>query len=674
MRDPERARLKALQAQIRHHDFRYYVLDAPTIPDAEYDRLMRALQALEQQHPEWVDADSPTQRVGAPPARQFETVEHALPMLSLENALNEAEFCAFDQRARERLGREAPICYTAEPKFDGLAISLRYEEGWLVRAATRGDGLQGEDVTDNVRTIGAIPERLAADNPPQVLEARGEIIMTRSEFAALNARAARAGERTFVNPRNAAAGSLRQKDPRVTAARKLHFYAYGLGECQGADLPGSHHATLEWLADLGLPVTDLVRTCTGLEAALKFHKEILAQRDRLDFDIDGVVFKVDDLDDQKILGQVSRAPRWAIAWKFPAEEMTTRLVGVDFQVGRTGALTPVARLEPVFVGGVTVSNATLHNMDEVRRKDVHIGDTVIVRRAGDVIPEIVSVVPERRPEDTKTITLPEQCPECGSAVVRAEGEAVARCSGGLFCPAQRREALRHFASRKAMDIDGLGEKLIEQLLDHGLVEHVDDLYRLTPEQLAGLERMGEKSARNLVEALDRSRKTTLGRFLYALGIREVGERTADTLAVHFRSLDALMKADESALMQAPDVGPVVARHLRTFFEQPHNREVIDALLQAGIHWPDPAPRRGAQPLAGKTYVLTGTLSGMTREEARAALMRLGAKVTGSVSGKTTALIAGADAGSKLAKAERLGVPILDEQALDALLSGQEASG
>lgn len=668
MRDPERARLTALRARIQEHNFRYYVLDDPAIADAEYDRLMRELQEIEARHPEWVTEDSPTQRVGAPPSRQFETVEHALPMLSLDNALEEAEFRAFDQRVRERLGRDATVCYTAEPKFDGLAISLRYEEGWLVRAATRGDGLLGEDVTDNVRTIGAIPGQLKDETPPQVLEVRGEVIMTRSEFAALNERAARAGEKTFVNPRNAAAGSLRQKDPRVTARRRLHFYAYGLGECVGVSVPGTHHATLDWLKVLGLPVTKLTQTVTGVEAALAFHQRILGLRDTLDFDIDGVVFKVDDLDDQRVLGQVSRAPRWAIAWKFPAEEMTTRLLGVDFQVGRTGALTPVARLEPVFVGGVTVSNATLHNMDEVARKDVRIGDTVTVRRAGDVIPEIVSVVAEKRPEDAGVIEMPAQCPECGSDVIRDEGEAVARCSGGLFCPAQRREALKHFASRKAMDIDGLGEKLVEQLLDCGLVEHVDDLYKLTPEQLTRLERMGEKSARNLVEALEQSRETTLGRFLYALGIREVGERTADTLAVHFGSLDALMGADEAALMQAPDIGPVVARHVRTFFEQPHNREVIEALRAAGIHWPDPAPRRGQQPLAGRTYVLTGTLSGMTREEARAALMRLGAKVTSSVSGKTTAVIAGAEAGSKLARAERLGIPVLDEDGLAELLS------
>ncbi|MGC9456366.1 MAG: NAD-dependent DNA ligase LigA [Halothiobacillaceae bacterium] len=668
MRDPERARLTALRARIQEHNFRYYVLDDPAIADAEYDRLMRELQEIEARHPEWVTEDSPTQRVGAPPSRQFETVEHALPMLSLDNALEEAEFRAFDQRVRERLGRDAAVCYMAEPKFDGLAISLRYEEGWLVRAATRGDGLFGEDVTDNVRTIGAIPGQLKDKTPPQVLEVRGEVIMTRSEFAALNERAARAGEKTFVNPRNAAAGSLRQKDPRVTARRRLHFYAYGLGECVGASVPVTHHATLDWLKGLGLPVTDLTQTVTGVEAALAFHQRILGLRDTLDFDIDGVVFKVDDLDDQRVLGQVSRAPRWAIAWKFPAEEMTTRLLGVDFQVGRTGALTPVARLEPVFVGGVTVSNATLHNMDEVARKDVRIGDTVTVRRAGDVIPEIVSVVAEKRPEAAGVIEMPAQCPECGSDVIRDEGEAVARCSGGLFCPAQRREALKHFASRKAMDIDGLGEKLVEQLLDCGLVEHVDDLYKLTPEQLTRLERMGEKSARNLVEALEQSRETTLGRFLYALGIREVGERTADTLAVHFGSLDALMDADEAALMQAPDIGPVVARHVRTFFEQPHNREVIKALRAAGIHWPDPAPRRGQQPLAGRTYVLTGTLSAMTREEARAALMRLGAKVTGSVSGKTTAVIAGAEAGSKLARAERLGIPVLDEDGLAELLS------
>jgi len=670
MTESDRARLESLRDQIEEHNFRYYVLDAPTIPDAEYDRLMAELRRIEAEHPEWVTPDSPSQRVGAPPSRQFQTVQHALPMLSLDNAFDEDEFRAFDQRARDRLGTTDSISYTTEPKFDGLAISLRYEQGRLVQAATRGDGQYGEDVTANVRTISIIPYRLKANEAPAVLEVRGEVIMTRSEFAALNARAAAEGGKTFVNPRNAAAGSLRQKDPRITAARKLHFFAYGTGLCEGAALPASHYETLLWLKALGFPVSELIGIVHGVDEAVAWYRRLLMQRDDLDFDIDGAVFKVDDREQQRILGYVARAPRWAIAWKFPAEEMMTRLLGVDFQVGRTGVLTPVARLEPVFVGGVTVSNATLHNMDEVARKDIRIGDTVIVRRAGDVIPEIVSVVVDRRPADSQPIIMPDRCPECGSEVVRAEGEAVFRCSGGLFCPAQRRETIKHFASRKAMNIEGLGDKLIEQLLDHGLIEHVDDLYRLTVEQIAGLERMGKKSAQNLVKALEKSKHSQLARFLYALGIREVGERTAETLAMHFGNLDSLMAADEAALMQVPDIGPVVARHIYTFFRQPHNREVIQSLLDAGIHWPDPAPRRDDLPLAGKTYVLTGTLSSMTREQAKAKLMALGAKVTSSVSSKTTAVIAGANAGSKLAKAEKLGVPVLDEAGLLELLKGE----
>jgi len=670
MTESDRARLESLRDQIEEHNFRYYVLDAPTIPDAEYDRLMAELRRIEAEHPEWVTPDSPSQRVGAPPSRQFQTVQHALPMLSLDNAFDEDEFRAFDQRARDRLGTTDSISYTTEPKFDGLAISLRYEQGRLVQAATRGDGQYGEDVTANVRTISIIPYRLKANEAPAVLEVRGEVIMTRSEFAALNARAAAEGGKTFVNPRNAAAGSLRQKDPRITAARKLHFFAYGTGLCEGAALPASHYETLLWLKALGFPVSELIGIVHGVDEAVAWYRRLFMQRDDLDFDIDGAVFKVDDREQQRILGYVARAPRWAIAWKFPAEEMMTRLLGVDFQVGRTGVLTPVARLEPVFVGGVTVSNATLHNMDEVARKDIRIGDTVIVRRAGDVIPEIVSVVVDRRPADSQPIIMPDRCPECGSEVVRAEGEAVFRCSGGLFCPAQRRETIKHFASRKAMNIEGLGDKLIEQLLDHGLIEHVDDLYRLTVEQIAGLERMGKKSAQNLVKALEKSKHSQLARFLYALGIREVGERTAETLAMHFGNLDSLMAADEAALMQVPDIGPVVARHIYTFFRQPHNREVIQSLLDAGIHWPDPAPRRDDLPLAGKTYVLTGTLSSMTREQAKAKLMALGAKVTSSVSSKTTAVIAGANAGSKLAKAEKLGVPVLDEAGLLELLKGE----
>ncbi|MFP4079633.1 MAG: NAD-dependent DNA ligase LigA [Ectothiorhodospira sp.] len=670
---PETARERAawLRRQLEHHDHRYYVLDDPEIPDAEYDALLRELQTLEAAHPELVTPDSPTQRVGGQPLEGFERARHLQRMLSLDNAFDEVEVQAFDQRIRQRLDSDGPIVYAVEPKLDGLAVSLLYERGHLVRGATRGDGVTGEDITANLRTLRSIPLRLqGAEHPPR-MEVRGEVYMEKARFEAFNARARARGEKVFVNPRNAAAGSLRQLDPRVTARRPLSFFAYGVGYVEGDPLAETQSGTLERLAGWGLRVCPERDTVTGVAGCLDYYRRMQAARGELPYEIDGVVYKVNDLRLQRELGQVSRAPRWAVAHKYPAQEQTTVLRDVEFQVGRTGAVTPVARLDPVFVGGVTVSSATLHNMDEVRRKDVRIGDTVIVRRAGDVIPEVMGVVRDRRPADAPEITLPEACPVCGSAIVRPEGEAVARCSGGLFCPAQRREAIKHFASRRALDIDGLGDKLVEQLVDRGLVDHVDDLYRLDAPTLAGLERMGEKSASNLVAALEKSRHTTLARFIFALGIREVGEATARALAAHFGGLDALMAADETALMEVPDVGPKVAAHVAAFFAQPHNREVIEGLRAAGVHWEERPPveagRGPGRPLEGCTYVLTGTLETMTREAAAERLRALGARVSGSVSKKTTAVIAGEAAGSKRDKAEALGVPVLDEPAFLGLI-------
>jgi DNA ligase (NAD+) len=667
---PEKIRKQAasLREQIEHHNFLYYVLDAPEIPDAAFDALMRELQALEAEYPGLVTPDSPTRRVGGEPVKAFGEARHLLPMLSLDNAFEEQEVLAFERRIRERLGGDGGLEFAVEPKLDGLAISLLYEDGHLVRGATRGDGTTGEDVTANVRTIHAVPLRLRGSGYPRRLEVRGEVYMEKARFEAFNREAAERGEKVFVNPRNAAAGSLRQLDPRITARRPLSFFTYGAGHHDGGHLPDTQGAILDALAGWGqrvCPEREVVRGATG---CLDYYRRIGARRADLPYEIDGVVYKVNRVDLQQRLGFVSRAPRWAIAHKYPAQEQMTVLRDVEFQVGRTGALTPVARLEPVFVGGVTVSNATLHNMDEVERKDVRIGDTVIVRRAGDVIPEVVGVVLSKRPHKARKVVMPNECPVCGSEIVRAEGEAVARCSGGLYCAAQRREAIKHFASRRAMDIEGLGDKLVEQLVDAGLVEHVDDLYHLTAEQLAGLERMGEKSAQNLVDALEKSKHTQLARFIFALGIREVGEATARALAGHFGSLDALMEADEEALMEVPDVGPVVAHHVATFFQQPHNREVIQALREAGVRWDESAPAKAApRPLAGNTYVLTGALESMTRDEAGERLMALGAKVTGSVSKKTTAVIAGEAAGSKLARAEELGVPVMDEAAFLKLI-------
>ena len=665
----EEAREEAerLRREIEYHNYRYYVLDAPEIPDAEYDRLMRRLQEIEARFPELVTPDSPTQRVGAAPRAEFGEVRHRIPMLSLNNAFSDEEVRAWDQRNREALGVER-IEYAVEPKFDGLAISIVYERGVYTLAATRGDGYVGEDVTENVRTIRSVPLRLRGEHVPPLLEVRGEVYMPKKGFEEWNRRARERGEKPFVNPRNAAAGSVRQLDPRVTAQRPLEMYFYALGEVQGWTPPARHSQVLAQFREWGLRVCRENRVVEAVDGCLDYHRTMLGKRASLPFDIDGVVYKVDRLDWQERLGFVARAPRWAIAHKFPPEEEMTRLVDVEWSVGRTGALTPVAVLEPVFVGGVTVTHATLHNMDEIERKDVRIGDWVIVRRAGDVIPEIVKVVRSRRPPDARRIELPKTCPVCGSKVVRPPGEAIARCTGGLYCPAQRKQAILHFASRRAMDIDGLGEKLVDQLVDKGLVKDVSDLYHLTVDQLAQLERMGRKSAQNLVDAIERSKHTTLERFIYALGIREVGEATAKALARHFGSLEALMAADEETLQEVPDIGPVVARNIVDFFSEPHNREVIRKLIQAGVHWTETAPATPeALPLSGQTFVLTGALSSMTREEAKERLEALGARVSSSVSRKTTAVIVGENPGSKYDKARALGVPLLDEQAFLDLL-------
>ncbi|MBA3563693.1 MAG: NAD-dependent DNA ligase LigA [Gammaproteobacteria bacterium] len=659
-----------LREAIDRHNYFYHVLDAPEIPDAEYDRLLRELESLEQEFPALITPDSPTQRVGAEPVSRFGVVRHHLPMLSLANAFSDSEIVDFDRRARTRLGDIDEIDYTAEPKLDGTAISLLYENGKLVRGATRGNGEAGEDVTHNVRTIASAPLVLRGSDVPRRLEVRGEVYMPKAGFEAFNERARQRGEKLFVNPRNAAAGSLRQLDPRLTASRPLEVFFYGIGELEGTAHPERQGAVLENLRKWGLRVSPLMRTVRGASGCLEYYRDTALVRHELPYEIDGVVYKVDSTEYQRRLGQVSRAPRWAIAHKFPAQEELTIVRGVEFQVGRTGALTPVARLEPAFVGGVTVSNATLHNMDELRRKDVRIGDTVVIRRAGDVIPEIVNVLPERRPKKTRPVKLPSRCPICGADVVRAEGEAVARCSGGLSCPAQRKESIRHFASRRAMDIEGLGSKLINQLVEAGHVRTPGDIYKLTHEQLTTLERMGEKSADKLLAAIAQSRKTTLARFLYALGISEVGESTATSLATHFRVLDAIMEADEAALQAVPDIGPVVARHVRAFFQQPHNQEVIQALLAAGIHWPTPAPKPKGTPLTEKTFALTGTLESMTRQEAKARIREAGGRVTESVSAKTDFVVCGEDPGSKRDKAGRLGVQILDEAALAAMLAPQ----
>ena len=667
-----RAHAQALREEIARHDHAYYVLDAPTIPDAEYDRLFRQLQELEAQHPELVTPDSPSQRVGGAPRSDLAEVRHAVPMLSLANALDEAEAVAFDARVREQLGRAGlaadEVEYACEPKFDGLAVNLRYEHGQLVLAATRGDGLVGEDATANARTIRALPLRLKGA-APKVLEVRGEVLMYRRDLERLNEQARETGEKEFANPRNAAAGSLRQLDPKVTARRRLHFFAYGLGEIAGGHEPDTHCATLDWLDALGLPVCGLRKVVAGIDGLLAYYREIGEQRPRLPYDIDGVVYKVNERRLQQALGFVSRAPRFAVAHKFPAQEATTQLVGIDVQVGRTGALTPVARLAPVQVGGVTVTNATLHNEDEIRRKDVRIGDTVIVRRAGDVIPEIVAVVPEKRPVHARLFHMPSHCPVCGSAVERPADEAIARCTGGLVCAAQRKQALLHFAGRRALDIEGLGEKLVEQLVDGGLVRSPADLFKLGLGTLAALERMAEKSAANVLAAIEKARSTTLARFIYALGIRHVGETTARDLANHFGCLDALMAADEAQLLEVADVGPVVAASAAQFFSERHNREVIEQLRAAGVHWPEAKGKAASPrgPLAGATFVLTGTLPKLTREQASERIIAAGGKVARSVSKKTSFVVAGADAGSKLERARSLDVRVIDEDQLLQLL-------
>ena len=672
------ARATALRREIERHNYAYYVLDRPTIPDAEYDRLFRELQAIEAQHPELVTPDSPTQRVGGRPLDAFPKVRHAVPMLSIrtETDAEASGAQAFDARVRRELGLEPsdpPVEYAAELKFDGLAINLRYENGVLVTAATRGDGETGEDVTQNVRTVRAIPLRLNTDRPPEVLEVRGEVFMRRDDFERYNAQQRAAGRPALVNPRNGAAGSIRQLDPAVAAQRPLSFYAYGLGEVRGwAHAPGTHSATLDALVKLGVPVSTERRICLGAEALIAFHDDIAARRDALPFDIDGVVYKVNRSELQHRLGFVTREPRWAVAHKFPAQEELTVVEAIEVQVGRTGALTPVARLAPVFVGGVTVTNATLHNQDEIDRKDVRVGDTVIVRRAGDVIPEVVAVVAERRPHPAPLrfdiLQSYPVCPECGSHVVRLEGEAAVRCTGGLYCPAQRKQALLHFASRRAMDIEGLGDKLVDQLVDRGLVHTPADLYRLDQATLAGLERMAEKSAANLLAAVEASKATTLARFIFALGIRNVGETTAKDLARHFGSLDRLVAAREADLLAVRDVGPIVAQSIAQFFAEPHNLEVVRKLQAAGVRWPETAGmQHAAGPLAGKTLVLTGALPTLTRDAAKDMIEAAGGKVAGSVSKKTDYVVAGAEAGSKLAKAQELGVAILDEEGLLALL-------
>ncbi len=665
--------LAELRARIQSHDHAYYVLDDPTVPDAEYDRLMRRLRELEEAFPQYVTADSPTRRVGATPVGEFADVRHGTPMLSLDNAFDEAELLDFDRRVRERLGADeaktGDIEYVAEPKLDGAAVSLRYERGVLAQAATRGDGRTGEDITHNVRTIPAVPLKLRGRRWPDVLEVRGEVFMPLAGFEDYNRRAREAGGKTLVNPRNAAAGSLRQLDSQLTARRPLDVFFYGVGVVQGGPEIATHGETLTWLRELGLKTCPRWTVVSGIDGCLDYYARTGEVRNELPYEIDGVVYKVNSLRDQAALGAVSRAPRWAIAHKFPAQEELTVVQAVDFQVGRTGAMTPLARLEPVFVGGVTVSNATLHNMDELARKDVRAGDTVVVRRAGDVIPEVVKVLPDRRPKGTRPVELPKTCPDCGSEVVRPEGEVVARCVGGLVCRAQLREGIRHFASRLAMDIEGLGMQRVEQLIEAGLVKSPADLYDLRVEELTELERMGPKSAENLVDALEKSKKTTLGRFLHALGIRGVGEATAEAIAAHVGSVDKLIGADEAQLQEVDDVGPVVADQIRAFFQEGRNREIVRRLLESGIRWPEPQDvdeNADAKPLAGKTYVLTGTLDSMTRQQAKERLVALGAKVTGSVSGATDAVIAGDRPGSKVARAEKLGVPVLDESALEEL--------
>ena len=655
--------IDTLRQDLRRYEYEYHVLDNPTIPDAEYDRLFHQLKALEAAHPELITADSPTQRVGAKPLSGFAQIRHEIPMLSLDNAFSDEEFYAFVKRIEDRLIRlPEPLTFCCEPKLDGLAVSILYVNGVLTQAATRGDGTTGEDITANIRTIRNIPLQLLIDNPPARLEVRGEVFMPHAGFERLNQQALEKGEKTFANPRNAAAGSLRQLDPKITSKRPLVLNAYGIGIAEGVDLPNTHYDRLQWLKSIGIPVNPEIRLCNGTDEVLDFYRDIQNKRSSLGYDIDGTVLKINDIALQEKLGFISKAPRWAIAYKFPAQEELTRLNDVEFQVGRTGAITPVAKLEPVFVAGVTVSNATLHNGDEIERLDIAIGDTVVIRRAGDVIPQIIGVLHDRRPADARPIVFPETCPVCDSAIVRIEGEAVARCTGGLFCAAQRKEALKHFVSRKAMDIDGVGGKLIEQLVDRELIHTPADLFKLDLTTLTRLERMGAKSAENALASLEKAKNTTLARFIFALGIREVGEATALNLANHFKTLEALQNADLEALQQVPDVGEVVANRILAFWHEPHNVAVVNDLIAQGVHWETVETKEVAENrFKGKTVVLTGTLTQMGRNEAKALLQDMGAKVSGSVSAKTDFVIAGDAAGSKLTKAQELGVTVLTEE-------------
>ena len=664
--------LESLREKLRYHAYQYYVLDDPDVPDAEYDRLYKQLLTLEDKHPELITSDSPSQRVGSKPLAAFDQIQHQMPMLSLDNVFNEDDLGAFNQRLLDRLKREDEIEFTAEPKLDGLAISIRYEKGELMYAATRGDGSTGENVTQNIRTMKSVPLRLLGNKFPDVLEVRGEVFMPKAGFEKLNQLARKNDEKEFANPRNAAAGSLRQLDPNITARRPLSIYCYSTGVVEGGELADTHYDILQQLKSFGLPVCDEIKHVTGIKACMAYYEDISNRREQLSYDIDGIVYKVNSIALQKRLGFVARAPRWAIAHKFPAQEEVSKIIEIDFQVGRTGAITPVARLEPVFVGGVTVSNATLHNMDEIRRKDVRVGDQVIVRRAGDVIPEVVRVVPGSRKKSLKKIQMLTHCPVCQSAIEQVEGEAVARCTGGLFCKAQRSEAIKHFASRKAMDVDGLGDKLVEQLVTEKLISTPADLYHLNIESLSSLERMGEKSAANLIDALDKSKRPALARFIYALGIREVGVTTALNLANAFYTLEKVQSASFEELVEVPDIGPIVAQHIINFFEQDHNLDVINQLLATGIIIKEAMPpdltELNNSEFAGKTLVITGTLPTMSRDEAKDKLIAAGAKVTGSVSAKTDYLLAGDKAGSKLTKAEKLGVQVIDEAAMLELLA------
>lgn len=652
-----------LRKTLRQYEYEYHVLDNPTVPDSEYDRLFHQLKALELAHPEFLTSDSPTQRVGAKPLSGFSQIRHEIPMLSLDNAFSDEEFNAFVKRIEDRLiVLPKPLTFCCEPKLDGLAVSILYVNGILTQAATRGDGTTGEDITANIRTIRNIPLQLLTDNPPARLEVRGEVFMPHAGFERLNEYALEHGEKTFANPRNAAAGSLRQLDPNITSKRPLVLNAYGIGIAEGVELPNTHYARLQWLKSIGIPVNPEIRLCNGTNEVLDFYRDIQNKRSSLGYDIDGTVLKINNIALQNELGFISKAPRWAIAYKFPAQEELTVLNDVEFQVGRTGAITPVAKLEPVFVAGVTVSNATLHNGDEIERLNIAIGDTVVIRRAGDVIPQIIGVLHERRPDNAKPIIFPTNCPVCDSQIIRIEGEAVARCTGGLFCAAQRKEALKHFVSRKAMDIDGVGGKLIEQLVDRELIHTPADLFKLDLTTLTRLERMGAKSAENALNSLEKAKSTTLARFIFALGIREVGEATALNLANHFKTLDALKAADLEQLQQVPDVGEVVANRIFVFWREAHNVAVVDDLIAQGVHWETVEVKEASENLfKDKTVVLTGTLTQMDRNEAKALLQQLGAKVSGSVSSKTDFVITGNAAGSKLAKAQELNIPVLTEE-------------